>query len=73
MKSNYKPIGDYIRRIDVRNTDLRIEKLQGIRINKEFMPSVANVIGTDLSKYRHGIEKLEILLELILSRIASGV
>ena len=52
MKSNYTPIGEYIRRIDVRNTDLRIENLQGIRINKEFMPSVANVIGTDLSTYK---------------------
>lgn len=52
MRSNYKRLGGYIRQVGTRNTDLRVTDLQGISINKEFMPSVANVIGTDLSVYR---------------------
>lgn len=49
MKSNYKRLGDYIRQVDVRNKDLAVEKLVGLTINKAFIPSVANTIGTDLS------------------------
>jgi type I restriction enzyme S subunit len=52
MQSNYKPIGDYIQLIDNRNTDLAIKKLLGINIDKFFMPSVANIVDTDLSKYK---------------------
>ncbi len=47
-----KRLGDYIREIDVRNRDLSVTELMGININKHFMPSVANVIGTDLSNYK---------------------
>lgn len=52
MKSNYKRLGDYIRQVDVRNKDLAVEKLVGLTINKAFIPSVANTIGTDLSNYK---------------------
>lgn len=52
MKSNYKRIGDYLRLVDERNTDLRVTTLLGLTIEKEFMPSVANIIGTDLAKYK---------------------
>jgi restriction endonuclease S subunit len=45
-------LGDYIRSVDVRNRDLKVERLMGINIEKRFMPSVANVIGTDLSNYK---------------------
>ena len=55
MQSNYKPIGDYIQLIDNRNSDLAIKKLLGINIDKFFMPSVANIVDTDLSKYKIGI------------------
>lgn len=51
-KTNYKRLGDYIREVDVRNRDLKVTKLMGINIGKYFMPSVANVIGTDLSSYK---------------------
>lgn len=51
-KTNYKRLGDYIREVDVRNRDLKVTKLYGVNIQKEFMPSVANIIGTDLSKYK---------------------
>lgn len=52
MKSNYKRIGGYIRPLNVKNTDLKAKELLGINIDKFFMPSVANVVGTDLSKYK---------------------
>lgn len=47
-----KRLGDYIRPVDVRNRDLKVTDLRGINIEKKFMPSVANVIGTDLSNYK---------------------
>lgn len=50
--STYKRLGDYIREVDVRNTDLKINKLVGLTIAKAFIPSVANTIGTDLSRYK---------------------
>lgn len=52
MKSNYDALGNYIRLVDTRNTDLVTEQVLGINIDKYFMPSVANVIGTDMSKYK---------------------
>ncbi len=52
MKSNYKRLGNYIHELKVRNTDQKAEQLLGINIDKFFMPSVANVIGTDLSVYK---------------------
>ena len=52
MKSNYKKIGAFVRQVSNRNTDLNVTNLKGININKEFMPSVANINGTDLSKYK---------------------
>lgn len=52
MKSSYRRIGDYIQELKVRNTEEKAEQLLGININKFFMPSVANVVGTDLSVYK---------------------
>lgn len=51
-KTNYKRLGDYIREVDVRNRELKVTKLVGLTINKAFIPSVANTIGTDLSNYK---------------------
>lgn len=48
----YKRLGDYIREVNVRNRELKVTKPSGINIDKYFMPSVANVIGTDLSVYK---------------------
>src|SRR5574344_1230230 len=50
--NNYKRLGDYIREVNVRNLDLAVTRLMGININKHFMPSVANTIGTDMSTYK---------------------
>ena len=52
MKLNYDLLGNHIRLIDNRNKDLVTRQVLGINIDKSFMPSVANVIGTDLSKYK---------------------
>ena len=52
MKSNYDILGNHIRLVDVRNKDCVTDKVLGISIDKYFMPSVANVIGTDLSRYK---------------------
>lgn len=47
-----KRLGDYIRPVDVRNRDLKVTRLVGLTIDKAFIPSVANTIGTDLSSYK---------------------
>lgn len=52
MKSEYKILGDYIRLVDNRNKDLAITNLLGVSISKKFIPSIANIIGTDLSNYK---------------------
>lgn len=52
MKSDYRRIGDFIRKVNLRNTELDVTNLMGINIDKFFMPSVANTVGTDMSKYR---------------------
>lgn len=51
-RADYKRLGDYIREVDVRNRDLEVTKLLGVSISKEFMPSIANTIGTDMSSYK---------------------
>ena len=52
MKSNYEPLGKHIRLVDYRNSEEVTSTVLGISIDKEFIPSVANVIGTDLSRYK---------------------
>lgn len=52
MKSNYKPLGKYIREINNRDTDKKVDLLLGVSIQKVFMPSIANTIGTDMSTYK---------------------
>jgi len=49
---NYEPLSKHIKLVDYRNKDNVTDKVMGINIDKFFMPSVANVIGTDLSKYK---------------------
>ena len=52
MRSNYKKLGPYIREVVVKNTGLEVEKLLGVSITKAFIPSIANIVGTDMSKYK---------------------
>ena len=52
MRSDFEPLGKYIRKVNDRNDNSEIETLKGINIDKEFMPSVANTIGSNMSRYR---------------------
>lgn len=52
MKSNYKHIGDFIRLVDKRNHNLQVTTLLGLSIDKKFIPSVANTVGSDMSNYK---------------------
>ena len=52
MRSKNSMLGNYIKQVNNRNTDLRVTKLQGINMHKQFIDSVANTIGTDMSKYK---------------------
>lgn len=52
MKSNYKRIGDHIKLVDERNKGLSVKQLLGLSISKQFIPSVANIIGTDMENYK---------------------
>lgn len=52
MKSNYRPLGKYIQPVARRNNDLDNLPLVGLSIQKKFIPSIANTIGTDMSTYR---------------------
>ena len=51
-RAGYKRLGDYIRQVDVRNRDLSVDVLLGVSVNKYFIPSIANTIGTDMSSYK---------------------
>lgn len=51
-KATYKRLGDYIRLADVRNRDLKVKSLLGLSIEKCFIQSIANTIGTDMSTYK---------------------
>ena len=48
----YKRLGNYIELVQERNKGAHITNLMGVSIAKKFIPSIANIIGTDLSTYR---------------------
>ena len=52
MKSTFNKLEQYITEIDNRNKNTQFKNLIGVTIAKDFIPSVANVIGTDLSNYK---------------------
>ncbi len=52
MSANYKKLGDYIQPVDVRNSDLKVSHLLGLSIEKCFIESIANTIGTDFRSYK---------------------
>lgn len=52
MKSNYKKLGGYIHKVDKRNISDKPLELWGVSIDKRFIKSVANVIGTNLANYK---------------------
>lgn len=52
MKSNYKKLGQFIQQVSIKNSDLRVDNLLGVSITKEFIKSIANTIGTDMTTYK---------------------
>ena len=52
MKNEYKKLGQFIKQVDERNKNLLIDNLLGVSITKQFIPSIANIVGTDLSNYK---------------------
>ena len=52
MKERYRLLGDFIQPVDERNKELKVDYLLGVSISKQFIPSIANIVGTDLSNYK---------------------
>ena len=52
MKFDYEKLGNLIEISETKNKDLAVTNLVGVNINKEFMPSVANTVGTNLANYK---------------------
>ena len=52
MRANYQRLGNYIRQVDVRNKAQDVSLLLGLSIEKKFITSIANTIGTDMSSYK---------------------
>ena len=51
-KATFKPVGELLQEVDNRNDDGAITDVHGINITKQFMPSVADINGIDLRKYK---------------------
>jgi len=52
MRSNFKRLGNYIEELSIKNIDLTVETLLGVSMRKVLIPSIANIIGSDMSKYK---------------------
>lgn len=52
MKKGCRLLGEFIRQVDVRNTEGKEENLLGVSVQKQFIPSIANTVGTDFTKYK---------------------
>ena len=52
MKDGYKLLGEFIRQVDVRNSEGKEDNLLGVSVQKQFIPSIANTVGTDFTKYK---------------------
>ena len=52
MRLNFKPIGNFIQRVEHRNRDLKVTRLLGLSMTKEFRETTSNVVGTNMSVYR---------------------
>ena len=52
MKEGYRLLGEYIRQVDVRNREGKEDNLLGVSVQKQFIPSIANTVGTDFTKYK---------------------
>lgn len=64
---SYKKLRDYIQQVNIRNKDLEVETLLGVSNTKNLIPSIANTIGTDMSKYKI-LEKRQFAYGTVTSR-----
>ncbi len=51
MKTRKEKLGKYIHQVDIRNSN-HIDYLLGVSNEKNMIPSIANIVGTDLSSYK---------------------
>ncbi|WP_333661006.1 restriction endonuclease subunit S [Chishuiella changwenlii] len=47
----YKKLSELVNLVDIKNTDCKVTRVIGVSITKNFIPSVANLNGVDLTKY----------------------
>lgn len=47
-----RKIGEFVQQVDIRNSELSVTRLLGVTLAKQFIPSVANLNGVDLSTYK---------------------
>ena len=73
MRTGYEVLGNYIRLVDKRNRDLSITNLLGVSIEKRFIPSIANIIGTDLSNYKADSLHTALLLQEMAKKYLSPI
>lgn len=52
MRSNYKALGKYIQVVEERNSALEDLPLMGLSVSKVFFPTIANLVGTDMTTYK---------------------
>ena len=52
MKEGYRFLGEYIRQVDIRNKEGKKENLLGVSVQKQFIQSISNTVGTDFTKYK---------------------
>ena len=52
VKSRFRRLGEHIQLVDERNKGLKVKQLLGLSISKQFIPSVANIVGTNMENYK---------------------
>jgi len=52
MQKNYKRLGEYIQQVDERNSNLEDLPLMGLSVQKMFIQSIANTIGSNMANYK---------------------
>lgn len=48
---SYRKLSELVHLVDIKNTDCKVTRVIGVSITKNFIPSVANLNGVDLTKY----------------------
>lgn len=48
---SYRKLSELVKSVDIKNTDGKVTRVIGVSITKNFIPSVANLNGVDLTKY----------------------